>query len=234
MQYCWFMSGASPILETDPDLAAAALANAERRRAMLERLAVLGMALAEEITQRMVDSPYHPEAVHEPGRAFAQVSRAVRLTLVLEAKMEAQIITLRNERILAGGATTVGPAPWSPLSEAARRDLTRPRRNVRDPDAQETLVEQTRERLSESEGDTRLAGCFRATVEAICSDLGLDPDWSCWPETEDAAVAPIIPVLTEFLASAAARAGPADDDRAVTTHRLPASVAPEPHPPPGT
>ena len=224
------MAADAPTIETTPDLAVADIAHVERRRAMLERLAVLGMVLAEETTQRAVDSPYHPEVVHEPCRAFAQVSRAVRLTLVLEAKMEAAAVALRNGNAPAAGAKTVAPAPWAPLSEGDRRDLTSPRRNVRDHDAGETLVEQTRERLSESEGDTRLAGGFRATVQTICSDLGLDPDWSRWPETEDAADVPLIPMLTEFLATAKAPAVPAECGQA---DGATGSLAAEPHPPPG-
>lgn len=61
--------------KTHPDdtapSAETALAWAERRHAMADRLAVPGMRLAEEVVQRAVDSPYHPEAKHEPARAFA-------------------------------------------------------------------------------------------------------------------------------------------------------------------
>ena len=64
--------------------------------AILHRLAVLGMRLADEVCERAINSPYHPEPVHEPARAFAAVSRAVRLTLVLQAKVEAGLLALRN------------------------------------------------------------------------------------------------------------------------------------------
>ncbi len=73
-----------------------AIARGERRRAKLERLSDIGMELAEEIRERNVKTPYHPEPKHDPARAFAAVSRAVRLTIVLEAKVDAEIVALRN------------------------------------------------------------------------------------------------------------------------------------------
>jgi hypothetical protein len=184
--------------QPDPIFAANAIARAERRRAMLERLAVLGMALAEEIVQRTVDSSHHPERVQEPGRDFAQVSRAARPTLVLEGGTGPKTVALRNDNALAVDATRVDPRP------------------------------------TETEGDTRLALQFRAAVETICFDLGLDPDWSRWPETEDAAFVPIIPMLTALLATETAPLVPGEGGRAVMEQAIADPVAPERRPPPGT
>lgn len=89
---------------TDPRLDAP-IARAERRLAMLERLADIGMALAEEIGTPNINTPYHPEPRHDPGRSFAAVSRAVRLTLTLEAGVEAAILALRK------GETPAPPPP---------------------------------------------------------------------------------------------------------------------------
>ncbi len=204
---------------------------------MLERLSVLGMVIAEEITQRMVDSPYHPEPVHEPGRAFAQVSRAVRLTVALEAKVGAEIIALRNGVTLPGGAMKVASTSWSAPSAADRRALVRARPDKRDSDDRETRVEQTRESLTETECDGRLAGDFRAAVQTMCSDRGLDPDWSRWPETKDVELVPIVSMLAEFLstAKATAPAVPSKDDQAVRAPGVPGPVGLplKPRSPPG-
>ena len=80
---------------TDP-YPAVPLAWAERRRALLEELADIGMALAREIAARTVQASLHPEPRHDPNRSYAAVSRAVRLTLRLEARVEADIIALRK------------------------------------------------------------------------------------------------------------------------------------------
>jgi len=49
---------------------AADIERAEWRRGMLEELAVVGMALAKDIATRLMESPYHPELKHDPGRSF--------------------------------------------------------------------------------------------------------------------------------------------------------------------
>ncbi len=76
---------------------------------MLRRLATLGMRLAEETVERAVNSPYHPEAHHEPCQSFARVSRAVGLTIVLQARFEAGPLAFRNGGRKAGTAS--GPRP---------------------------------------------------------------------------------------------------------------------------
>jgi hypothetical protein len=79
----------------------AILARAGRQHAMLDRMAVLGMRLVEEVVQRAVDAPHHPEVKHEPTRAFAQVTRAVRFTLALQTRIEARMIAIRNVKSTA-------------------------------------------------------------------------------------------------------------------------------------
>ncbi len=88
------MSSPQP-LAPDADLAED-MAYAKRRRAMLDRMAEVGMALIEELGERNIDAPYHPEPRHDPARAFAALSRAVRLTLVLQGRVQAEIIALRK------------------------------------------------------------------------------------------------------------------------------------------
>ena len=109
--------------------AADAVASAELRLAMLRRLAAIGMRMAEEIGTRMIESPYHPEPRHEPGRAFATLSRGIRLTLVLQTRVEREIIALRKDdappETLASETTASTPRcshpPLGPGGGAARR-----------------------------------------------------------------------------------------------------------------
>jgi hypothetical protein len=196
------MSSPAPTAQSPDFHRDAVIARAERGRAMLERLAVIGMDLAEEIHERNVKTSYHPEPKHDPCRGFAAVSRAERLTVMLVTRMDAEIIAMRNgEFALARPARgikappiaaapqavwtpPVAPEPPSPLRAKVRgavwgainhevRDIHR---------AQETL-DRLHENLIEREDyDRFLDRPFRACVEAICADLGLNPDWTQWSD----------------------------------------------------
>ncbi len=99
------MSCEPPALDPDTHRAAM-IARAACRRETLEELTRVGMALSKEIAIRMIDGPYHPELRHDPGRSFAAVSRAVRLTLVLEAKVDRQILALCNGDVAPAETST--------------------------------------------------------------------------------------------------------------------------------
>ena len=87
------------------------IARAERRRAMLEAMAEVGAVFAKEISVRMIDGPYHPEPRHDPGRAFAAVSRSVRLTLALETRIDERLLGLHNGDVLPAEPEAWGTAP---------------------------------------------------------------------------------------------------------------------------
>ena len=182
-----------------PDLADAA-SGAELRLAMLKRLASLGMRVAEELAERTVNSPYHPEPRHEPGRAFAAISRAVRLTIVLEARVEADLFAMRRGEVPKAAAA---PAP-------------RPRRAARVPDNDDEEIdddggveavarERTWECLVDREDDeTLLDRPFDEAVATIRADLGL----LSRPEE----------VRTEDRAERSVSSSPLWDDRPAHTH----------------
>jgi len=179
---------------------AAAVARAERRREMLERLSDLGIQLAQDIAERAGQAPRGtadaPEPRHDPGRAFAAVSRAVRLTLALEAKIDEQVLALLRGD--ASGAAASPPEPsgsltWPPLPPADAFARRRGRisaclwdaidEGLSDRDAADDLCAAVHERLVEGETyDELLFRPFRESVEAICRDLGLKPDWSRWDD----------------------------------------------------
>ncbi|MDB5481016.1 MAG: hypothetical protein JWO83_2069 [Caulobacteraceae bacterium] len=184
--------------EAAPEPVAVAIARAERRLAMLARLAELGMQLVEKLTERAVsDSDREPK--HDPGQSFARASRAVRLSLALEAKFEQDLAALREGR--APTAPAVDPDAWTPPDDPGRKKTrdhpsahrNRVRDNVWDVINHETsitdllpsyeVLDDLHERLTEGERyDSFLYRPLRESVEAICKDLGLTFDASRWTE----------------------------------------------------
>ena len=162
----------------------AIMARAGREHAMLDRMAVLGMRLVEEVAQRAVDSPYHPEVKHEPMRAFAQVTRVVRFTLAFQTRIEARMIALRNGKPVSSVGSNVSLTPSNLFRQRARDAVIdaidfeiSPR------DIAERALDRLHENLIDRETyDALLTLPFRGCVEAICADLGLDPDWSGWSD----------------------------------------------------
>ena len=137
---------------------------------MLEHLADWGMSLSKDICTRSIDSPYHPELKHDPGRSFASASRAVRLTLAMEERVEAYILALCNGvtpvPTSCGAAPAAGrsargsehpdePSPAEAEDEAAQ-DIDEPRESR----------EREWERLVEREDfEARLAGDCDACID---------------------------------------------------------------------
>ena len=192
----------NPASSPDPHLADV-IARAERRRAVLERLTEIGMALAEEIGTRNVNAPYHPEPRHDPaGRS--PLCRAPFGSPWLSKPGS----TRRSLRCAMAGrpqAPASRERPFRPPQPSPRNSPCPSRAKVRDAvceaiDSEIGDVEVARrarasvhERLIEGEDfDAILSLPWRECVAAICADLGLDPDWSLWsdedgfalPETE--------------------------------------------------
>jgi hypothetical protein len=176
---------------------AAPITCAEQRLAMLRRLAELGMQLAEKLAERAVSSPSDAEPKHDPAESFARISRAVRLTLALEAKFEQDLAAPRAAG--ASAAPTVDPHPRPPFDDPwglKKRDHPSEHRNrirdnvwdvlnhdVSDVHQATELLGDLHERLTDGERyDSFLYRPLRESVEAICNDLGLAPDWSRWTE----------------------------------------------------
>ena len=166
----------APPLPDPAARAAVALERAERRREMLEHLADWGMSLSKDICTRSMDSPYHPELKHDPGRSFASASRAVRLTLAMEERVEVYILALCNgvtpTPTSFGAAAAAGrgahgsehpgePTPAEAGDEEAR-DIDDPRESR----------EREWERLVEREDfEARLTGDCDACVDVVRKDL---------------------------------------------------------------
>ena len=174
----------------DPHVAAA-IARAEARRAVLERLVEVGMELVEEIRERHVQAPLHPEPRHDPARAFAQVSRAVRLTLAFAGRIDAEILAMRKGDVVSPPKRAMDKPVAYPATLALGPDGVRVRDAVVSAihaefdafDGAMGALDELHERLVDYERqDSFAARSWRDCVEAICADLGLEPDWSRWTD----------------------------------------------------
>jgi hypothetical protein len=194
---------AFPHADADPDASlapeppAAMIERAEQRLTMLRRLAELGMKLAEELTQRTLAASKDPEPRHDPAGSFARVSRAVRLTLALEAKVDQDLAALRQGPAVQDidWAAVPGQPRVFPSRRVSKDHPSAHRNKVRD-NVWEVINEEVRdiypaqevldslhERLTEGERyDAFLFRPLRESVEAICADLNLTPDWSRWTD----------------------------------------------------
>ena len=122
----------------------------------------------------------------------------MRLSVVLEARAEAEVVAIRNGEVVPGRLAGRGfSAPVNSLSafeivskKATHAKVQGAAREATSRDAgyiDETRGENGRvhERLSESEEfDALLSRPWRDCIEAICADLGLSPDWSAGLEDD--------------------------------------------------
>jgi len=184
------------------DVSDARIARAEQRLAMLRELAELGMALTRELARRELDAAPDAAAApaststpvsgprRDPADAFARLSRAVRLTLVLEAKAEDEL-----QAMLDGDddedspfSDPYLPNPGPPRDHpSAYRNKVRDavfdvvNREIKDPEPAYEILDALHERLTEGERyDAFIHRPLKQAVAAVCNDLGLHPDWSRW------------------------------------------------------
>jgi hypothetical protein len=173
---------------------------AERRLRLLEELTEIGMELARALkpAAEAREEPSDDKAQakgRDPADAFSRVSRAVRLTLALEAKTDEQLRDLKAGVSRVREEARAEAAERAEIAATADREA-RPDRirevvtslaeaEIEDFDERETLCEALEERLAEDEAyifcDERP---LRETVERLCKDLMLTPDPSRWDGDE--------------------------------------------------
>lgn len=171
-----------------------AVARAERRLRVLEELTEIGMALARDLGERaragQADED-HGLRGRDPADAFARISRAVRLTLALETKTDQALQDLK------AGVVRAREKEKSQAAERARTEadehcaareakvyelvFTAAEAEIDDVETFGDLLEALQERL-EHDDAYQDAGerPVRETVERLCRDLDLTPDWSRW------------------------------------------------------
>jgi hypothetical protein len=160
-----------------------AVARAERRLRLLEELTEIGMELARKLRD---DAGEYDHNGRDPADAFARVSRAVRLTISLEAKTDQEL------RALQAGAP---PAPQGApaASRVDHRAVHKAQMNERKANALDLLFavaetetegledfETLMEALVERPGDSD-AGPIKTADDMLvrlCQGLGLTPELS--------------------------------------------------------
>jgi hypothetical protein len=192
---------ASSAAEDAPD---PAVLRAERRLRLLEELADIGMDLARSLrpgaatggaAQAEAGEAPAGDAVRgkgrEPADAFGPLSRAIRLTLALEAKTDDELRDLKAGIGRARAEEHAKGAERLRVAAAKRREdridqvrdlvLGLAGAEIDDREAFDDIEEELEERLDENEVEF---GCperpLRETVEGLCKAMGLSPDWSRW------------------------------------------------------
>lgn len=181
------MSIAAPDASAAPDETLdPSVARAERRLRLLEELSEIGMELARGLKPRadVGDAVAGEASGKDPAAIFAPLSRAIRLTLALEARTDQALRDLKagvecaRREARAKAVEHDGEAREAQVRALVLEVAERECENY---DAFEDLEEALEERL---DLDEAYAGCrvrpLRQTVERLCQDLGLSPDWSRW------------------------------------------------------
>ena len=200
-----------------------AIARIEERRDALDLLAAWGMEVCERLAAGLKVEIPGRKPFADDGRAFAVLSRAVRLCLALASRLDEVLIDLLRGgpipdlAILAPEGTT-GLEPASQVApQAAAEPVFEPKARIARAvdDVIEAEMEAgeganrmrsyVQERLVEREDyDGLLHRPWRVVVQAICADLGLKPDWGAWdngrgfrveakPPTGDSPPNPLVP-----------------------------------------
>jgi hypothetical protein len=198
------MSGRDPT-PSDPDDPAPAWERAllDRQIAALDRLADMGMAIAAAIEQRVTEAAQEPDAkpdaaLHHSALDFARVARAVRLTYALQSKLIADFKKPPPRAAQAADDDDEydGPIevrwldPQPPTAVWQRHQAKQVVRRMAegaggDAETVERLVAEAAERLERDDIYADIVSRpFGETVAAICQDLGIEPDWSLFPEED--------------------------------------------------
>jgi hypothetical protein len=166
----------SPILtpandETDPSAERAA-----RHMGLLAELAEIGMALARTL-------PGSDEVKTDAGLAFSRLSRAIRQTIALEARIDADE-RARAARLEVRHATRQAEAAqaWEERENRIEGVVTRIiRAEAADNGDAERLLDEMCEHLEDEDVyDDYSRRPTGEIIASICKDLGLTPDWSRW------------------------------------------------------
>ena len=193
-----------PELNSSTDTDPAAETPAERRIRLLQELSGIGMELARGLLRQAPAAPAEVEdadpqalkAAADAGTAYVGLSRAVRLTLVLED---------RFEQDLKASAPRPAPPPAPPprpqpgprrLDTSERWQARRRKEEVRvrmeqliEPDTHFRESDKLRDDLEEWLDDGADEEDYadlptNELVARICRDLGITPDWSLLQPTD--------------------------------------------------
>jgi len=174
------------------------IVRAECRLRLLKELAEIGMELARALKPGAEPSGDAAQGKgRDPADAFAPLSRAIRLTLALEAKTDQELRDLKAGIVVAREVErtrTVERQRVADIEEARALARKIPDRvieaaeaegELKDADALVAFVDAIYERLMRDEAYAYCVGWpLRETVERLCHDLCITPDWSRWDGEE--------------------------------------------------
>lgn len=178
------------------------IARTERHLRLLRELAELGMRMARAVTEQVVAQSAGASAgagaetdagsgagaadnrlAGDPGMVFSRIARAVRLTLVLEAKLAEELAD--KERAARAEAVrrkrAIAEAPYREREEHLRRAVARAiRRDLHEQD-EETLFDTLTEEIDDwSQTPGFLDRPIGELAALICKDLGLTASPALW------------------------------------------------------
>ncbi len=164
---------------------------------MLAELAEIGMDLARALHRQVVLAPAEcapPEAIRvgDAGLVFARIARAVRQTVALEARIDADAESASRRREVEDAAGREAEA--ARLAAAGRVRAERRRGEVRriverviasdcgarDADVLRADLDERLEDGDDGEDGDFLEAPIGELVARICGDLQLSPDWTEW------------------------------------------------------
>lgn len=189
--------------EQDAELAThPAVLRAERRLRLLEELADIGMdlvralrpdaeAAAGDAARETARTESHPAKRRDPVDLYANVSRAVRLTLALEARTDAALTELkadlsqtrqREQRVAAWSADAAVDERGASRRDQVRRCLrTAAETEAESPEQLDDFFLAIEQRLAEDPAYADLDDRpLREIVERLCFDLHIYPNWTRW------------------------------------------------------
>jgi hypothetical protein len=193
---CSAMTAAAASSPSDPaqEWARAML---EPQLGMLQRLAEIGMEMAEAVgRQAKACEAETPEALDKITQTFQRTARTVRLTLLLRAKLIQDAISPPTASSKPSAPQTAAPMSATRAKVEARKaqvldvvgDVARAEHD--NPEKVERLVAEAAERLDREVFQAELKSRPVSTlVERICEALDLHPDWPVlakqdWAEAE--------------------------------------------------
>ena len=178
------MSAPHPASDTIPS---PSVARAEERLRVLARLTAKGMEVVEEVKA---------DGSTESVDRFAKVSRSIRLTVMLEEKLDNALAArlagevVKAEIVRSRGPVGIGVSPdWDPHAALRVGKKARARQLIKDvvdrespdPVEHDDLIDALDERLLLDRAYEFIEDLpLRDIVERLCADLQLKPDWKRW------------------------------------------------------
>ncbi|HVY33180.1 MAG TPA: hypothetical protein VG960_02045 [Caulobacteraceae bacterium] len=194
-----------------PDLARALL---ERQLWVLGQLAEGGLEIARAIERRATSDESEDAVLEAAPMAYARVARAVRMTILLQSKLIADLQALEVKGAQAANLAAMSQDIARPdLEDEQKKRIQRIVWRVADANGRDKLeadrmYRETGERLEQDElyGDV-LSRPLSELIAQICNDMGLEPNWpdlaeQAWAQAEintGVAAAPLAAVMGKGL-----------------------------------